>query len=222
MTTNLVRAAAGAGVLYAARRYYRNWGTTKDECQTPLPGDELIKQPSTRTTEAITIDAPAEAVWPWLVQIGQDRGGLYSYQAFEGLVGLDYHNAEEIHPEWQTLKPGDLIRLAPQGWLGLRRGMALVVDHVVDNSALVLRGAPPEFPWQTVMSFHVLPRLEDRCRLLVRTRTAFRHPGEVLLVELAGPGDGPLDAGHAARHQRGPRPRGSDGGELEDRAPSRT
>ncbi|WP_123024090.1 SRPBCC family protein [Mycolicibacterium stellerae] len=187
MTTKLARTAAAAGVLYAARRYYRNWGTTKGECEAALAGDELIKQPAIRTTEGITIHAPAEAVWQWLVQIGQDRGGLYSYQAFEDLVGLDYRNAERIHPEWQMLAPGDHIRLAPQGWLGLRRGMALVVEHVAENSTLILRGAPPEFPWQTVMSFHVLPRLEDRCRLLIRTRTALRHPGEALLVELAGP-----------------------------------
>lgn len=184
-------AAATGGVLYGARRYYRNWGTTKEECQIRLPGDELIHQPAMRTTEGVTIDAPAGAVWPWLLQIGQDRGGLYSYQAFENLVGLNYRNAEEIHPEWQTLVPGDLIRFAPAGWLGRRHGMALAVEQVIADgargNALVLRGAPPQFPWRTVMSFHVLPRLEDQCRLLVRTRTEPRRPGEAVLVELAGP-----------------------------------
>src|SRR6478672_3736647 len=161
MTMNWARAAAAAGALYAARRYYRNWGTTKDECRMQLPGDELIKRPVTRTTESVSVDAPAEAVWRQLIH--------------------------RIHPEQQTVVSGDVIRLVPQGRLGRRRGMELAVEQVLDGSALILRGARPHFPWQTVMSFHVLPRLDDRCRLLIRTRTALRHPGEVLLVELAGP-----------------------------------
>lgn len=161
MTMNWARAAAAAGALYAARRYYRNWGTTKDECRMQLPGDELIKRPVTRTTEGVSIGAPAEAVWRQLLQ--------------------------RIHPEQQTVVPGDVIRLVPQGRPGRRRGMELAVEQIDDGSALVLRGARPNFPWETVMSFHVLPRLADRCRLLIRTRTALRHPGEVLLVELSGP-----------------------------------
>ena len=60
-------AIAGAGLL-AARQYYRNWGTTKEECDKTLPGDELVSQPAVQTTEGIWIDAPAAAVWPWLVQ----------------------------------------------------------------------------------------------------------------------------------------------------------
>jgi hypothetical protein len=160
MTMNWARAAAAAGALYAARRYYRNWGTTKDECQMPLPGDELIKRPATRTTEGVSIDAPAEAVWRQLL--------------------------ERIHTERQTVLPGDVIRLVPEAGLGLTR-MELTVEQVVDGSAMVLRGTRPSLSRQTVMSFHVLPRLADHCRLLIRTRTAFRHPGEVLLVELSGP-----------------------------------
>ena len=62
-------AIASAG-LYAARRYYRNWGTTKEECETTLPGDELVDDPVLQTTEGVSIDAPAADVWPWLVQMG--------------------------------------------------------------------------------------------------------------------------------------------------------
>ncbi|NBP85773.1 MAG: SRPBCC family protein, partial [Mycobacteriaceae bacterium] len=117
---------AGAG-LYAARRFYRNWGTTKEECQTPLPGDEMIGEPATQTTEGIWIEASAAAVWPWLVQIGQDRGGLYSFERLENLLGLRYRNADRIHPEWQRLAVGEQVRLAPRGWLGLRDGLTLPV-----------------------------------------------------------------------------------------------
>jgi len=177
---------AGAGV-YAARRFYRNWGTTKEECRTPLPGDELVGRPAVQTTEAIWIDAPASAVWPWLVQMGQDRGGLYSYEWLENLLGLEYRNADRLHPEWQHLAVGDLIRLVPKGWMGLREGLALPVAQLIEGQSIVLREGPTQFPWDGVWSFHVMPRWEDRCRLLVRSRIRMRLPGEVLGSELAGP-----------------------------------
>ncbi|WP_137146884.1 SRPBCC family protein [Mycolicibacterium sp. CR10] len=187
MNGNVVRVAGAITLLYAARRYYRNWGTTKEETQTTLPGDELVRRPSVQSTEGVWIDAPPAAIWPWLVQIGQDRGGLYSLDTVADLIGLDYENADRIHPEWQQLAPGDTIRIAPQGWMGLRHGLTLTVEQVIEESTLVLRGTPPGFPWETVWSFHLLPRWQDSCRFLIRTRTRLRHPGEVLGVELAGP-----------------------------------
>lgn len=178
--------AAGAGLL-AARRFYRNWGTTKAECETPLPGDELVGQPAVQTTEGIWIDAPAEQVWPWLVQMGQDRGGLYSYQGLENLIGLRYRNADRIHPEWQQLEAGDAIRVVPRGWMGLAEGIVLPVAQVIEGQSIVLRLQPPQLPWDGVWSFHVQPRWEDRCRLLVRSRSRMQAPGEVLGAEAAGP-----------------------------------
>ncbi|HPY24355.1 MAG TPA: SRPBCC family protein [Mycobacterium sp.] len=178
--------AAGAG-LVAARQFYRNWGTTKDECQTPLPGDELIGQPAVQTTEGVWIDAPAADVWPWLVQMGQDRGGLYSYEGLENLVGLKYRNADRIHPEWQHLEVGDVIRVVPRGWMGLSDGIALPVAQVTEGQSIVLRLQPPQLPWDGIWSFHVIPRWEDRCRLLVRSRSRMRAPGEVLGAEAGGP-----------------------------------
>lgn len=177
---------AGAG-LYAARRFYRNWGTTKEECETPLPGDELVGSPAVQTTEGVWIDASADEVWPWLVQMGQDRGGLYSYEALENAVGLKFRNADRIHPEWQQLAVGDEVRLVPRGWLGLRDGVALPVVQIVDGQSIVLRQEPGALPWDGVWSFHVMPHWEDRCRLLVRSRSRMRLPGEVFGAELAGP-----------------------------------
>ena len=179
-------AIAGAGLL-AARRYYRNWGTTKEECDTALPGDELVSQPVVQTTEGIWIDAPGSAVWPWLVQMGQDRGGMYTYEKLENLVGLQHRNADRIHPEWQHLAVGDVIRLVPRGWMGLRNGIALPVVALVEGESIVLRLQPPDVPVDGVWSFHVVPHWEDRCRLLVRTRARMRVPGEALGAEAAGP-----------------------------------
>jgi hypothetical protein len=187
MTIHLVRVAVVGALLYAARRYYRNWGTTKEECRSKLPGDELVGRPAVQSTEGVWIDAPTEAIWPWLVQMGQDRGGLYSYETLENLVGLHYRNADRIHPEWQRLIPGDVIHLAPKGWLGRPDGVAMQVAQVIDHEAIVLRGTSPDFPWDAVWSFHLAPRWDDRSRLLVRTRARLRYPGEVLGTELAGP-----------------------------------
>lgn len=187
MATSVVRVAVAAALLYAARRYYRNWGTTKEECRSTLPGDELVGRPAVQSTEAVWINAPTDAIWPWLVQMGQDRGGLYSYETLENLIGLHYRNADRIHPEWQELVPGEVIRLAPEGWNGRRSGVTMQVAEVIDKEAIVLRGTPPEFPWDAVWSFHLAPHWEDRCRLLVRTRARLRYPGEVLATELAGP-----------------------------------
>lgn len=170
MWKTLARGAAVTGALYAARRYYRNWGTTKEECQMTLPGDELVGSPAVQTTEGVWIDAPADVIWPWLVQMGQDRGGLYSYEALENVVGLRYRNADKIHPEWQHLAPGDVVRLVPKGWMGLREGVALPVAQVIERKSVVLRGEPPGLPVDAVWSFHLQPHWEDRCRLLIRTR----------------------------------------------------
>lgn len=178
---------AAAALLYAARRFYRNWGTTKEECRMSLPGDKLVDAPVIQTTEGVWIDAPASAVWPWLVQMGQDRGGLYSYESLENLVGLRYHNADRIHPEWQRLAPGDLVRLAPKGWMGIREGIALSVVEVVAQQAIVLRAAQSDHALDAVWSFHLVPHWEDRCRLLIRSRTRVRHPGDMLALELTGP-----------------------------------
>lgn len=179
-------AIASAG-LYAARRYYRNWGTTKDECEMALPGDEFVAEPVSQTTEGVWIEAPAAEVWPWLVQMGQDRGGLYSYEKLENLVGMKHRNADRIHPEWQHLATGDVIRMVPRGWMGLRDGLALPVARLIEGEAIVLRLQPPDLPVDGVWSFHVMPRWEDRSRLLVRTRLRMRAPGEAVGAEAAGP-----------------------------------
>ncbi len=187
MTWKAVTAATAAGLLYAARRYFRDWGTTKAEAGGVLAGDELLAEPVLRATEAVWIDASAEQVWPWLIQMGQDRGGLYSFEALEDALGLRYHNADVIHPEWQHLEIGDTLRLVPQGWLGLDQGVEMTVVEVVAPQSIVLRSEQPQLPWDAVWSFHVQPFGPDRCRLLIRSRLALRHPGEVLLAETVGP-----------------------------------
>lgn len=190
MIKNGLRLAGTLAFLYAARRYYRNWGTTKEECQMFLDGDDLIAGPGVRSTEAVWIDGPPDAIWPWLVQMGQDRGGLYTFEKLENFAGLRYVNADRTHPEWQHLAPGDTVRLVPKGWMGLRDGFVFKVEEVVDQQSIVLSASVRREwnrEWNVVWSFHVIPHWDDRCRLLVRIRTPLRRPGQVLVTELAGP-----------------------------------
>jgi len=90
--TGAALAAAGAGALaayvLAVRPWHLRWGATDEEVSRPMPGDELVAHPNVLSTHAITINAPVEEVWPWLVQIGQDKGGFYSYSWLENLVWL--------------------------------------------------------------------------------------------------------------------------------------
>lgn len=187
MKIDATRVAALAILLYGAKRYWRNWGTTKDECAMNLPGDELLREPMVKTTEGVWIDLPVEQVWPWVVQLGQDRGGCYTYDTVENACGLDHHSADRIHAEWQNLSAGDTVRFAPPGWLGRRDGVTLPVAKVIPQEAIVLHGSPPAIPWDIVWSIHLMPRWDDRCRLLVRTRVGLRHPAEVVALSLAGP-----------------------------------
>jgi hypothetical protein len=181
------RFATAAAILYAGRRYYRNWGATKDECETPLPGDELVADPALQTTDAVWIDASPAVVWPWLIQVGQDRGGLYTYQRLQNLLGLHYRNAERIEADWQHLSVGDTVRLTPPNWLGFPEGLTLRVAGIVDQQSIVLRARPPWHIFDAVWSVHLIPHWDDRCRLLIRNRIRLRYFGEVLALEFAGP-----------------------------------
>lgn len=172
----VVTAAAGAAV--TARCVWRSWGATADELCMALPGDELVPDPATSATRAVTVLAPPREVWRWLVQIGQDRGGLYSYDWLENLLRLHIHSADEVRDEWQHLAVGDRVRLVPRGWMGLRDGYSLPVAHLEPERSIVLRQEPPEHPWNAIWSFTILPDPDwpDRCRLVSRGREE-RRPG---------------------------------------------
>jgi len=180
------QAGAVAGLARAAHRV-KNWGATEDEQNAELPGDELVPGEAAVTTRAVSVDAPAGEVWRWLVQIGQDRGGLYSYDWLENIAGLHVHSTEEIREEWQHLAPGDQVRLVPKGWLGLPGGLALPVAQVDPGRAIVLREQPPQQPWDAIWSFHVRPLGPGRCRLVSRSRSAPLRGGARLAAPIMEP-----------------------------------
>lgn len=104
--------------LLALRPRQLRWGATPAEVAAPLPGDEIVPRPTVEATRAITIAAPPEAVWPWIVQIGYGRAGFYSYAPVERALGLHgLHNADAILPEFQHLAVGDPVPQTPAaGW----------------------------------------------------------------------------------------------------------
>jgi hypothetical protein len=108
--------AAGLGSLAYPlffRRWCLTWGARPDEVSRKLPGDELLAVAGIVSTRAITVDAPPAAIWPWLVQMGSGRGGVYTYDWIENLLGLNMHSAREILPQFQDLKAGDELPLGP-------------------------------------------------------------------------------------------------------------
>jgi hypothetical protein len=165
----LATGAAAAGLQAVHAR--RNWGATAEEAAVALPGDELVPDPAVNTTLAVTVAAPPGEVWAWLAQIGQNRGGMYSYDWLENLIGLHIHSTHDIREEWQHLAAGDRVVVVPEGYGPMSAGYAFTVARVDPPRALVLRQAPPEHPWNGVWSFHVVPVGQERCRLLARSRT---------------------------------------------------
>ncbi|MGE3268655.1 MAG: hypothetical protein AB7P40_07910 [Chloroflexota bacterium] len=145
--------ALTAAYLLVGQPRLRRWGATDEELIQPLPGDELVPLPAVESTWAVTIDAPADAVWPWLAQMGQDRGGFYSYAWLENLAGCQIRNAESIHPEWQHREINETLPLHPSA------GMPVAVFE--PGQALVLDG------WG---SFVLEPVDEQTTRLITRTR----------------------------------------------------
>jgi hypothetical protein len=162
--------------LLSIRPWMTNWGSTAAERQMPLFGDELIPEGSARSTQGITIDAPAEVVWQWLVQ---SRAGprwlLHVHPGFGEPVGADIHNANEIHPEWQALAAGDMWRVVPPDYLG---------EVGKDAGFRVLRIEPGQALVVEVMGAYVLvPVDKNTTQLLVRGAALPSDPLMAMVVQ---------------------------------------
>ncbi len=174
-----------------------HWGATVGEARGNMIGDALIGSPQYETTRAITINAPPDEVFPWLMQIGADRGGFYSYEALEDLFGLGIDNTDRLHPEWQDLREGSEVRLAAAGGPVMRVAelhapfaIALLTRvNTVSGTEFTKDQPLPAHYVMTSWAFEVRPLPDNQSRLVVRYRMAF-EPGLVNAVayrELLGP-----------------------------------
>jgi hypothetical protein len=154
------------------RPWYLAWGATPAETSASLPGDELLPQPAVIQTNAITIRAAPEKIWPWIAQLGQARGGFYSLESLENLAGCDIHNADRIVPEWQNVQPGDLVRMYPKEKNG---PPPYIVADALPDRALILGHHPDAAltgdTWTDTWQFILQPDSPQNTRLIVRVRT---------------------------------------------------
>jgi hypothetical protein len=152
------------------RPLYSRWGSTPTEQARPLPGDDIVPRPRLESTRAITIHAPAAVVWAWLAQMGQGRGGLYSYQMLENLARCDMHNADRIHSEWQNPVVGDKVRFGPEPF------PFQYIRAIDPGRTLVLGSAAGETKTPASWVFHLEPLGPAATRLIVRARNGY-EPG---------------------------------------------
>ena len=162
-------ALAALGTLYTAllRRPILTWGATEAEVRARLPGDDLLEDADGVATRAIWIDAPAAAVWPWPAQMGPSpRGGAYTYDWIENLLGLDMHSTDDVLEEFQHPQVGDTI-----GYGSNRMRVELAEpEHV-----LAWRSEDGNWVWTFVIEGH-----DGRTRLISRNR--FRLPTPVARI----------------------------------------
>lgn len=172
----IISGLVAAGYAHASTHLFRRWGATDAELAAPLAGDDLVAQPRWQLTHAVTIDAPPDAVWPWLVQMGYQRGGLYSYDTLDIWAGvLDAPSADHVLPEFQDLRPGDVI---PLGF-----GPDWPVAAVEAECALLLAPDVSDIPETAVSWVFVLqPRENGTTRLLTRVRAQYPRKSSTALI----------------------------------------
>ena len=150
---------------FPIRRWMGRWGAHSCDLARVMAGDLVIANPTHSATHAVTVEALPEDIWPWLVQMGSDRGGLYSYDWLDRLFGiLDRPSATRIIPEFQHLSVGDKIHLGP------REELTVITSDT--GRALVLSYNAHGFEW--VWQFGLYPLDGNRTRLVTRGTERFR------------------------------------------------
>lgn len=142
------------------------WGSSTEERMQKLPGDGFLTNPARITNRGITIHAPVEKVYPWILQIGADKSGMYSYTWLENLVNCKMAKDETIHPEWQNLAAGDLMKMCA----GDFAPPPYIVAEVLPNQAVTF-GHTTNDTWEETWQFVLLPQPDGTTRLITRTST---------------------------------------------------
>lgn len=121
----------------AVRKFLMTWGATDQEQQRFYTGDSIVKTPATVITIATSVHAAPSSLWPWIAQMGQQKGGFYTYTWLENIFGCKLKNADRVHPKWQDTKEGDL---EPVCYNAVKRNMpGWIVATIIPGKALVYR-----------------------------------------------------------------------------------
>ena len=148
------------GYVRFVRPWQLTWGATSEEVARSLPGDDLVPKPMFDATRAITISAPPDRVWPWLVQVGVTRAGWYSYDLLDN---LGRPSARHIIPELQHLAPGDVVPMSPDGKQGIE-------VHSLQAPTSMVWSSPGETSW----TWQLEPLPHGSTRLITRIRSRMR------------------------------------------------
>jgi hypothetical protein len=142
------------------------WGATNDEINATFPGDELVAAPRYVYNRVVTVSASPEEIYPWLVQMGAERGGMYTYSWFEtNILRCELINADRIHEEWQGLKKGDKVKMCPGDW-----GSPAYEVALLDPDHAVVLGHQENGQWSDVWQFILVPQMDGTTRLVARGR----------------------------------------------------
>lgn len=151
-----------------SKRWLKHWGSHLQERERTWPGDHLVSPRHVTCTRAIDVGAPAETVWPWIVQFGLGRAGFYSYELLEHLVGIPVTNVESLEPSMQSLAVGDEIHLHPKApgvpIARLQPGRHICFGAVHDPDSTAARPDPIR-SW----SIYIEPAAAESCRVLLRS-----------------------------------------------------
>ena len=174
-----------------SKRWLRHWGSHLQERERVWPGDQYVSSNHETYTRAIDIDAPADSVWPWIVQFGLGRAGFYSYELLERIAGIPVVNVESIEPSMQSLTIGDEILLHPKApgipVADLEPGRRICFG-VRDDADTTVSRSDPARSW----SIYVEPVSDTSCRLLLRG--CIESPREpTWLKRIGGALEAPID-----------------------------
>jgi hypothetical protein len=181
---------AGLGVLaailiFALLPWMDRYGATDEEIAASYSGDELVPTPRIFYTRAISINASPEEIYPWIVQLGADKGGMYSYTWFEtNILQCELVNADQIHEEWQDLKVDDKVKMCPDE----NMPPAYIVAIIEQDQTIVL-GHKENDAWVEVWQFNLIQQGDGTTRLVIRSRSAAEgwfwdiiRPGEFIMM----------------------------------------
>lgn len=179
---------AGLGILvvlvmFTLLPWMDRWGATDEELAASLTGDELVPNPRISYTRAVTVNAAPEQIYPWIVQLGADKGGMYSYTWLESLIQCPQTNADRIHEEWQDLKVGDKVLMCKSD---MPPGYEVAI---IEPNRVIVMGHQTDGIWSDVWQFVLVPQDDGTTRLVLRSRDAKEgwmwdviRPGEFVMM----------------------------------------